>query len=62
MLDKYTFVAYAYRNLKDRDDLFSPFDRLLIHRFMTQGDALMSDEEMEKFNEISSRIMKELFK
>lgn len=55
MLDKFTFTAYAFRILKDDPEVFNDFDRLLIHRVMTQGDALMSKEEMEKFDELSHR-------
>lgn len=55
MLDKLTFTAYAFRILKDDPDIFSDFDRLLIHRVMTQGDAHLTEAEMDKFEEISVR-------
>lgn len=60
MLDKFTFTAYAFRVLKDDPDVFSDFDRILIHRVMTQGDAHLSAEEMDKFDEISARAYKVL--
>lgn len=60
MLDKFTFTAYAFRILKDDPDVFSDFDRLLIHRVMTQGDALLTEAEMDKFDEISARAYKVL--
>lgn len=48
-MDRFTFVAYAFRVLKDTD-LFNDFDRILIHKVMTKGNALLSKEEEEKFD------------
>jgi hypothetical protein len=62
MLDKFTFTAYAFRILKDDPKVFDDFDRLLIHRVMTQGDALMTEAEMDKFDELTERAYKHLIR
>ena len=60
MLDKFTFIAYAFRVLKDDPKVFNPFDRYLIHRAMTKGNSVLTKEEEERFEDLQEIAYKAL--